>query len=84
MFCFMIFRLIRQFSPALSYFLPLDPNIPLGDFFSKTLLSYKLTNFCLRHILFGIIYFMVFVYCIVLNTTLPRFRDRIIPPHAVF
>lgn len=83
-FYFMIFRLIRQFSRTLFFFLPLDSNIPLEDFFSKTLLSYKLKTFCLCHILFGIIYFLVFVHCIVLNITIPRFRDRIIPPHAVF
>jgi hypothetical protein len=75
-FYFMIFRLLRPFPSSLSYFLPLDSNISLGSLFSKALLCYKFTSFWLCHILFGIIYFMGFEHCLLLNIIIPRFRDR--------
>ena len=56
----MIFKLIMQFSPALSYFLPRDPNIPLGGFFANDLALLQIDKFLImsylisNHLLHGL------------------------------
>jgi hypothetical protein len=47
----MIFRLIMQFSPALSYFLPLDPNTPLGGFFANDLALLQIDKFLMSYLI---------------------------------
>lgn len=81
-FNFIIFRLVKQFFPALCFFLPLDSNILLGTLFSNVFVLLQTYKLLYIYIFFEVIYFKAFVHCLVLKVTTKvktmHFVDRII------